>query len=191
MDEAHCNSVSAAVGITLGIVSPDGRQAMIDHADQFAEEGIPFIFDPGQGLPLFGGEDLKRFIDKATWVCVNDYECELLQERTGLSPHEIAEQVDALVVTLGGEGSHIYTESQRIDIPAAKVGEVVDPTGCGDAYRGGLLYGLLNGLDWETIGRIAALMGAIKIESHGTQNHSLDPDDFRKRYRESFDRSID
>ena len=100
-------------------------------------------------------------------------------------------QVDALVVTLGGEGSHIYTSNQRIDIPAAKVREVVDPTGCGDAYRGGLLYGLLNGFDWETTGRVAALMGAIKVEQHGTQNHSLDPDVFRERYRESFSRSLD
>jgi adenosine kinase len=191
MDEAHCNRVGEANGITIGMVSPDGRQAMLDHAEQFAEAGIPFIFDPGQGLPLFGGEDLRYFIDRATWVCVNDYESQLLQERTGLSPHEIAGQVDALIVTLGGEGSHIYTENQRIDIPPAKIREVVDPTGCGDAYRGGLLYGLLNGLGWETTGRVAALMGAIKIEQHGTQNHSLDPDVFRERYRDSFSQSLE
>jgi adenosine kinase len=159
---------------------------MIDHSDQFAEAGIPFVFDPGQGLPLFGGEDLRHFIDKATWVCVNDYESELLQERTGMSPHDIAEQVDALIITLGGEGSHIYTRKQRIDIPPAKARQVADPTGCGDAYRGGLLYGLLNGLNWETTGRIAALMGAIKIEHHGTQNHRFTMEQFRERFRESF-----
>lgn len=186
MDEAHRTVVGAADGIDIGMVSPDGRQAMLDHADQFVEAGIPFIFDPGQGLPLFGGEDLRNFIDKATWVCVNDYESELLQERTGMTPHEIAEQVDALIITLGGEGSHIYTRQQRIEIPPARVSQVVDPTGCGDAYRAGLLYGLMNGLSWETTGRIAALMGAIKIEHHGTQNHRFSMEEFGVRYRESF-----
>ncbi len=119
-------------------------------------------------------------------MCVNDYESELLQERTGMTPHEIAEQVDALIITLGGEGSHIYTRQQRIEIPPAKVNQVVDPTGCGDAYRAGLLYGLMNGLSWETTGRIAALMGAIKIEHHGTQNHRFLMEEFGVRYRESF-----
>jgi adenosine kinase len=191
MDEAHYNKVTDADGVTIGMVSPDGRQGMIDHAEQFVDAGIPFVFDPGQGLPLFGGEDLRDFIDKATWVCVNDYESELLQERTGYSPHEIAEQVDALIVTCGGEGSHIYTEDQRVEVPAAKVREIIDPTGCGDAYRGGLLYGILHNMDWETTGRIAALMGAIKIQHHGTQNHGFDPDDFRRLYRESFGDDLD
>jgi len=186
MDSAHLNRITDASGITLGIVSPDGRQGMLEHAAQFAEAGIPFIFDPGQGLPMFGGEELKRFIDQATWVCVNDYESELLQERTGLSPHEIAEQVEALIVTLGADGAHIYTDRQRIDIPAAPVSVLNDPTGCGDAFRAGLLYGLLNELDWKTIGRIAALMGAIKIEHHGTQNHRFSAEEFRERYRASF-----
>ena len=186
MDAAHANRVDAATGVTIGTVSPDGRQGMLDHAEQFVEAGIPFIFDPGQGLPQFSGEELVNFIDQATWVCVNDYESELLQERTGMSPHEIAGRVDALVVTLGGEGSRIYTESRRIEVPAAKVHDVVDPTGCGDAFRAGLLYGLMHAMDWETTGRIAALMGAIKIEHHGTQNHVFDADDFRRRYSESF-----
>jgi adenosine kinase len=190
MDASHQNSVSDAAGITIGILSPDGRQGMLDHASQFAEAGIPFIFDPGQGLPMFDGDELKRFIDKATWVSVNDYELQVLQQRTGLSPHEIAERVEALIVTLGGEGSHIYQGEHRLDIPAAVVGELADPTGCGDAYRGGLLFGLMNGLDWETTGRIAALMGAIKIEQHGTQNHSFTQDEFRARYQESFDRAL-
>ncbi|MEZ5541994.1 MAG: carbohydrate kinase family protein [Pseudomonadota bacterium] len=186
MDEAHCNAVGAAGGISIGMVSPDGRQAMIEHAEQFAAAGIPFIFDPGQGLPLFGGEDLRRFIELATWVCVNDYESSLLQERTGMTPHEIAERVDGLIVTLGAEGAHIYTRDQRIDIPPAQARQVRDPTGCGDAFRGGLLYGLMRKLDWETTGRIAALLGAIKIEQHGTQNHRFTPDEFRKRFRNDF-----
>jgi adenosine kinase len=186
MDGSHYNAVADARGVTLGMVSPDGRQGMLDHAEQFVEAGIPFIFDPGQGLPLFGGEELRVFIEKATWVCVNDYELQLLQQRTKLSPHEIAEQVEALIVTLGGKGSHIYTEKERIDIPAARAGELIDPTGCGDAYRGGLLYGLTNNLGWETTGRVAALMGAIKIEHHGTQNHRFDADEFRLRYRKSY-----
>ena len=186
MDASHQNSVSDATGITIGILSPDGRQGMLEHASQFFDAGIPFIFDPGQGLPMFDGDELKGFIDRATWVSVNDYELQMLLERTGLSPHEIAERVAGLIVTLGGEGSHIYTENKRIDIPAAAVSEMNDPTGCGDAYRGGLLFGLMNGLDWETTGRVAALMGAIKIEHHGTQNHSFTLDEFRARYQESF-----
>ena len=186
MDASHLNKISHADGITIGIVSPDGRQGMLDHAAQFADADIPFIFDPGQGLPMFDGDELKAFIDKATWVCVNDYESQMLQDRTGLSPHEIAEQVDALIVTLGGEGSHIYTDNQRIDIPVAPVNHLHDPTGCGDAFRGGLLYGLMNKLDWEKTGRIAALMGAIKIEHHGTQNHSFTAEEFAQRFQESF-----
>jgi adenosine kinase len=190
MDASHQNRVSDAAGITIGILSPDGRQGMLEHANQFVEAGIPFIFDPGQGLPMFGGDELMHFIDKATWISVNDYELQMLQEHVGLSPHEIAERVEGLIVTLGGEGSHIYTDKQRIDIPAAPVSEIKDPTGCGDAYRGGLLFGLMNGLDWETVGRIAALMGAIKIEQHGTQNHSFTLEEFRARYQQSFDRLL-
>jgi adenosine kinase len=191
MDASHENRITDASGIRIGMVSPDGRQGMIDHASQFVDAGIPFIFDPGQGLPMFDREDLFTFIDQASWVSVNDYELQLLQERTGMSPHEIAERVEALIVTLGGEGSHIYTDKQRIDIPAAPVVRLNDPTGCGDAYRGGLLFGLMNQLDWEITGRIAALMGAIKIEQHGTQNHSFTLDEFRSRYRSSFGVSLD
>jgi len=186
MDASQENRITEASGISIGIISPDGRQGMIDHASQFVDAGIPFIFDPGQGLPMFDREDLNTFIDQATWVSVNDYELQLMQERTGMSPHEIAERVQALIVTLGGEGSHIYTDKQRIDIPTAPVSRLNDPTGCGDAYRGGLLFGLMNDLDWGTTGRIAALMGAIKIEQHGTQNHSFSLDEFRDRYQASF-----
>jgi adenosine kinase len=160
---------------------------MIDHAEQFSEAGIPFIFDPGQAMPLFNKDDFRTFINQATWVCVNDYESQLLQDRTGWSPHEIADRVEALIVTRGAKGSHIYTNGGRMEIPPAPVKGVVDPTGCGDAYRGGLLYGMMKGLDWELTGRIAALMGAVKIEHHGTQNHSFTMDEFRSRFRHSFD----
>ncbi len=190
MDHSHHNRVTDAEGVTLGMVSPDGREGMLEHATQFAEAGIPFIFDPGQGLPLFSGDELLDFIDKATWICVNDYEAQLMQERTGLSPHEIADRVEALIVTRGGEGSYVYHDSHRTEIPVARARELADPTGCGDAYRGGLLYGLMNDMDWETTGRVAALMGAIKIEKHGTQNHRFERDEFEQRFRESFGRCL-
>jgi len=186
MEFAHEVSISDARGVSIGMVSPDGRQGMIDHAGQFVEAGIPFIFDPGQAMPLFTGDDFKQFIEQATWVCVNDYESEVLQERTGWTPHDIAGQVEALIVTRGGEGAQIYLSSKRIDIPAVPVSAIVDPTGCGDAFRGGLLYGLMNNLEWEVTGRIASLMGAIKIEQHGTQNHHFTLDEFRDRYQAAF-----
>jgi len=191
MDYAHEVRVGDAQGVSIGIVSPDGRQGMIDHAQQFAEAGIPFIFDPGQAIPLFTADDFKLFIEQANWVCVNDYESQLLQDRTGWSPHEIAERVAALIVTCGAEGSYIYMSGKRIEIPPAKANTIVDPTGCGDAYRAGLLYGLMNELDWEVTGRIAALMGAIKIEHHGTQNHGFTLDEFRDRYSASYGMKLD
>ncbi len=186
MSFSHEVRVNDATGVSIGIVSPDGRDGMIEHARQFAEADIPFVFDPGQGLPMFDGDDLLRFIEQAAWVTVNDYELQLMQERTGLSPHEIAERVEALVVTLGAEGSHVYTRQHRIDIPPATAEVLNDPTGCGDAYRAGLLYGLMNDMDWETTGRIAGLMGAIKIEHHGTQNHRFTIDEFQSRFKETF-----
>ncbi len=186
MSLSHENSVLDAEGVKLGIVSPDGRDGMIEHAEQFVEAGIPFIFDPGQGLPMFNGDELLDFAEKATWITLNDYEAQLFEDRTGKSPHELAEMVDALIITRGGEGSYIYTLEHRYEIPCARVEAINDPTGCGDAYRAGLLYGLLNGLDWQTTGRIASLMGAIKIETHGTQNHSFSMDEFKQRYEENF-----
>jgi len=186
MNSSHLNEVPTDAGIRLGIVSPDGRDGMLEHAAQFKAANIPFIFDPGQGLPMFGGAELTAFIDQASWVTVNDYECELLQERTGLTAQAIAERVDALIVTLGAKGSHIYTQNKRIEIPSAKISSAVDPTGCGDAYRAGLLYGIMNQLDWETTGRIAALMGAMKIEHPGTQNHSFTKDEFAARFKNEF-----
>jgi adenosine kinase len=186
MSNSHEVSVSDAGKVGIGIVSPDGRDGMIQHAQQFADAGIPFIFDPGQGMPMFNGDELMQFVDLATWVTLNDYEAQLLQERTGRELDDLANEVEALIVTLGAKGSRIYHDSERIDIPPAKAKAINDPTGCGDAYRAGLLYGLENELDWETTGRIAALMGAIKIEHHGTQNHSFTMEEFGQRYRESF-----
>ena len=190
MQHSHLNAVGQAREVSIGIVAPDGREGMIQHAAQFAAAGIPFIFDPGQGLPMFRGEDLRAFIAQATWVAVNEYEWQLLQDRTHLSARDVASQVQALIVTRGAEGSSIYTRDAEIAIPAAKPKAIVDPTGCGDAYRAGLLHGLMHGRDWETTGRIASLMGAIKIESRGTQNHNFSIEGFKSRYRESFGRPL-
>ncbi|MDB6098906.1 MAG: adenosine kinase, partial [Gammaproteobacteria bacterium] len=176
----------AGAGVALGIVAPDGRQAMIEHAAQFEAASIPFIFDPGQGMPMFGAEELKTFIRQARWVALNDYEWGMLQQKTGLSVAEVAAQVEALIVTQGAQGSTIYTQDRTWTIPCARPRAVVDPTGCGDAYRAGLIHGLLRGLDWETIGRTASLMGAIKIESRGPQNHRFTRADFDRRFRDNF-----
>ncbi len=186
MNQSHLNSVGDAEGVTIGIVSPDGREGMLAHAAQFADDEIPFIFDPGQGLPMFGGEELRQFIEQATWVTVNDYEWQLLKERTGWDIGDLKQRVEALIVTRGAEGSTIYTPEGDLDIPAAKPSTVSDPTGCGDAYRAGLLYGLMAGWDWLTVGRVASLMGAIKIECHGTQNHEFTRAEFDARFQASF-----
>lgn len=186
MNHAHECRIDEVAGVKIGMVSPDGRRGMIEHAEQFAAAGIPFIFDPGQGMPLFDGDDLDRFVGQATWLAFNDYEAKLMQERTGRSPQQLARKVEAVIVTRGGQGSTIYTDGNEIEIPIAAAHQLVDPTGCGDAYRGGLLYGLQNGLDWDVTGRIAALMGAIKIEHAGTQNHGFGRADFEARFRETF-----
>jgi adenosine kinase len=172
--------------VTLGTVSPDGRDGMLLHARQFAEAGIPFLFDPGQGLPMFTGEELRAFVEQAAYVAVNDYEAELLIDRTGMTLKQIAARVDGLIVTRGAKGSEIYAGKKVHHIPCAKAESLADPTGCGDAYRGGLLYGLSKGCDWETSGRIASLMGAIKIERLGPQNHKLTLDSFRDRFKREF-----
>jgi adenosine kinase len=185
MQQAHANRVTDATQIALGIVAPDGRDGMVQHAQQFADARIQFVFDPGQGLPMFGAEDLKRFVSQATWVTVNEYEWQLVQQKTGWTVRDVTQQVQALIVTLGAGGSTIYTQHREISIPCAKAQAVVDPTGCGDAYRAGLIHGLLHGLDWETTGRIASLMGAIKIETRGTQNHQFTRAQFDERLARS------
>ncbi len=186
MSRAHHNHVRDVDGVALGIVAPDGREAMIQHAAEFAERGVPFVFDPGQGLPMFDGDDLDDFIDKAEWVIVNDYESKVLCEKTGRSLEQIASRVSALVVTLGARGSLIHAGGDRLEIEPVEASTAVDPTGCGDAFRGGLLYGIAQGLDWQTSGRIASLMGSIKIASHGTQNHRATRAEIDARFREAF-----
>ncbi len=190
MDHAHVNQVPRDAGVSIGMVSPDGRQAMIEHAAQFSAAGIPFIFDPGQGLPMFDGEDLRGFVGQAAWVTVNDYEGRLLCERTGWSETEIAARVRALIVTRGAQGSTIFAGDQRHDIPPVVPASVSDPTGCGDAYRAGLLHGLLHGLGWEETGRLASLIGALKIAHRGTQNHSFTRASLAADYQRAFGRTL-
>jgi len=190
MQYSHLNNISDATGIAVGIVAPDGRDGMLQHARGFKAAGIPFIFDLGQAMPLFNGDELRAFIDLATWAAFNDYEWQVVQDRTKLSATELASKLDALIVTKGAEGSVIYTKDRAISIPCAKARAVVDPTGCGDAYRAGLIHGLLHGLDWETTGRIASLLGTIKIESRGTQNHTFTPSQFEQRYEAAFGRPL-
>jgi len=186
MQSSHLNLVRDATDVAIGIVAPDGRDGMIQHAEQFAEAGIPFIFDPGQGLPMFERDDLARFVQQASWVAVNDYEWQMVQQKTGWTVGDVTSRVQALIVTRGANGSVIHTREGQIEIPSARPRAVVDPTGCGDAYRAGLLHGLLHGLDWQRTGRIASLMGAIKIESRGTQNHRFTRAEFDARLAENF-----
>jgi adenosine kinase len=186
MNHSHLNKVSDVAGVKLGIVAPDGREGMLSHAAQFAEAGIPFIFDPGQGLPMYSGDELLHFLQLASYCTVNDYEASLLREKTGLGLEELASRVEALIVTMGAEGSRIYTDGNRIDIPCVTPDEVVDPTGCGDAYRAGLLHGLARGFDWERCGRLASLMGSIKIAHRGGQNHTPSREAIAARYRVVF-----
>ena len=186
MNHAHENTIPAKDGISFALISPDGKDGMIQHAQQCVDAGIPFMFDPGQGMPMFNGEELLRFVEQAAYVCVNDYESQLLQERTGLTINQIAEKVEAAIVTRGSKGSIIHTNGNSIEIPAVKASSVQDPTGCGDAYRGGLIYGLMSNLDWEVTGRIAALIGAIKVAHNGTQNHMFTINEFKDLYKKEF-----
>lgn len=191
MDHSHLNSVPADVGIKVGMVSPDGRDGMLKHASQLAAADIPFVFDPGQGLPMFNGDELRQFIDQASWVAVNDYEGRMLQERTGWDEQQIAENVEALIVTRGSEGSTIYADGQTFRIEPARPAEVKDPTGCGDAYRAGLLFGLLNDLSWEDTGRVASVLGARKIECRGTQNHSFTRQSVAEDFATNYGRTLE
>jgi adenosine kinase len=186
MTHSHQNRVADAGAVKLAIVAPDGREGMLQHAKDCAALGVPFIFDPGQGLPMFNGQELQNFIDLATYVAVNDYEAELLTERTGLTLEAIAERLSALIVTRGEQGAEIYTAGQRIDIPCVNADKVVDPTGCGDAFRAGILFGLSHGFDWPTTGRLASLMGSIKIGYQGGQNHTPSQDEIAIRFQDAF-----
>ncbi|MBU6485875.1 MAG: carbohydrate kinase family protein [Betaproteobacteria bacterium] len=186
MNSSHVNRVADVRDIGLGIVAPDGKEGMHAHAAQFAAARIPFLFDPGQGLPLFSGPELGDLIELATYLAVNDYEAKLLSERTGWSIAEIAERVDALIVTMGGEGSVIHADGATYAIPAVRPAAIVDPTGCGDAYRAGLLYGIAQGWDWEATGNLASVMGALKIASRGGQNHAVARDRVAALHHEAF-----
>ena len=183
---SHQNRIGDVRDIGLGIVAPDGREGMWSHVEQFAQAGIPFVFDPGQGMPLFDGPELLTMIGHADYVAVNDYEGRMLEERTGIPLAGIAEQVKALIVTLGGDGSVIYTGGTMIAIPAAKPAAILDPTGCGDAYRAGLLYGIAQDWDWERTGGLASVMGALKIASRGGQNHAVNREIVGALYRATF-----
>lgn len=190
MDHSHRNQVPLDAGVSLGVIAPDGREGMLAHSMQFAAAGIPVLFDPGQQLPRFDRAELLGFVERSRWIAVNDYEAQLLRDRTGEDMATLAKQVDALIITRGAQGSLIMTGGREIAIPAARPDAVVDPTGCGDAYRAGLIYGLMQGLDWETTGRIASLLGALKIAHAGTQNHRFKAGEFAARFRAAFGRAI-
>jgi adenosine kinase len=186
MNEAAQNRVSDVEGVQLGIVSPDGRDGMIEHAAQFKDAGVPFIFDPGQGLPMFSGEDLLAFIAQATIIVVNDYEAKLMSERTGRSLEDIGAADKILIVTRGGEGADLYRSGQVTNYGAVPAETLVDPTGCGDAFRGGLLYALAQGYDWDKTMHLASLMGSIKIASGGPQNHAPSRAEIAAHFKKAF-----
>lgn len=186
MQFAHENNVADWKPLAVAIIAPDGRDGMIKHARDCAANGVPFMFDPGQQLPMFSGEELITFIDQASYLAANDYEFEMVMDRTGLTLADIAKRLDALIITRGDKGSEIYAGGERHDIPAVPAEKVVDPTGCGDAYRAGLLYGITNGFDWPTSGRIASLLGSIKIAHQGGQNHSFTPAEVADKFERAF-----
>jgi adenosine kinase len=186
MNYSHENRVTRALGATLAIIGPDGKEGMLQHARECAAEAISFMFDPGQGLPMFSREELGEFVELADYVAVNDYEGKLLEERTGRSLDELARQVKALIYTMGAKGSVIIAGGQRHEIPCVEAQAVVDPTGCGDAYRAGLLYGISHRWDWPSTGKLGALMGAIKIAQRGAQNHAPSRDEIEARFHRAF-----
>jgi len=173
----------------IAIIGPDGKQGMQQHARECAELGVPFMFDPGQGLPMFSGEEIGEFLRAAAYVAVNDYEGKMLEEKTGRKLEDLARGAKALVVTLGAQGSLIFAGGKRHEIPTAKADKVVDPTGCGDAYRAGLLYGISHGWDWDSTGKLASVMGAIKIAHRGAQNHTAGRAEIEARFKSAFGRS--
>ena len=186
MDRCHEQAVDPT-DIRVGLISPEGRIGMIRHAEQMAGAGIPFLFDPGQGMPLFQKEDFLSFVEQATWAAFNGYEAEMMQDKSGLTIKQLAERLEAVIVTHSERGSCIYRQGRpMLEIPAVPVAEDVDPTGCGDAYRAGLLYGILNDMDWETSGRLGSLMGACKVQHQGAQNHTLALAELTERFREAF-----
>jgi adenosine kinase len=186
MQFSHENNVADCGPLRVAIIAPDGRDGMLKHAADCATLNLPFMFDPGQQLPMFSGVELIDFINKASYLAANDYEFELLMDRTGLTLADIASRLEALIVTRGENGSEIYADGQRFDIPCVAATAVVDPTGCGDAFRAGLLYGITNGYDWPTTGRLASVMGAIKIAHQGGQNHVFTIAQIGDRFEQEF-----
>jgi adenosine kinase len=195
MGESHLNTVAEVINHRqkkqlelpkIAIVAPDGRQGMVEHCQQLTDAKIPFIFDPGQGLPMFDGQELLAFVEQATYVAVNDYEGEMLAQRTGLSLEKIAERVSALIVTKGAQGAEIHSNGKKIEIPVVPAEKAIDPTGCGDAFRAGLLFGIEQGFDWEITGRLASLMGSIKIASQGPQNHCPSQEAIQMQFKQAF-----
>ena len=186
MMRSYENHVRDVPGVKFGIVGPDGYEAMLQNSREFAECGIPFIFDPGQAMPLYNGKELTQMIEQSSYVTVNDYESSLLQDKTGLSTRQIAERVKAYIITRGPRGSEVHTREGEMHVPAANAMRVVDPTGCGDAYRAGLIFGLMQGMDMATAGRIASLMGALKIEHLGPQNQRFNYEEFAEQFRQQF-----
>ena len=174
MMQAHITKIEKRSDIKLAIISPDGRDAMVQHAEQLKAADIPFVFDPGQGLPMFDGAELMRFIDQATWVTVNDYEGKMLSDRTGLSHAEISRRVLGLIVTLGAKGCEVWIDGEKTLVPPVKPAAVVDPTGCGDAWRGALLFGLEQGWSLAKCAALGNQVGALKIAQRGPQNYTVD-----------------
>ena len=186
MQFSHENNVADFGPLRVAIIAPDGREGMLKHGRDLADMKVPFMFDPGQQLPMFSGEELIQFINNATYLAANDYEFEMLMDRTGLTLADIASRLEALIVTRGEKGSEIYANGERHEIPCVPASAVVDPTGCGDAFRAGLLYGIANEMDWPTTGRLASLMGAIKIAHQGGQNHVATAADIADQFEPAF-----
>jgi adenosine kinase len=190
MSDSHLNRIAEAPGAQLAIVSPDGRQGMVEHSRDLAAAGIPYLFDPGQGLPMFSGPELLELMANAKALTVNDYEARIVEQKTGRSVEQIAEKIGAVVVTRGADGSFVYTRGARMEVPSVKPAQVVDPTGCGDAYRAGLLHGLSRGWGWRECARLASVMGSVKIAHRGGQNHKPARADIAARYREAFGETL-
>ncbi len=183
MTQSHKNSINSIVeNIDLAIIAPDGKDGMIQHANECVKKNIPFLFDPGQGIPMFDKDELKLFIDQARYIALNDYELQLILDKTSFNLNDLTNSVDALIVTKGSKGSVIYSKKDKINIEAIPVETPVDPTGCGDAFRAGLIYGIVNNLDWEKSGKLASVMGAIKIKYQGGQNHSAKISEIEKLF---------
>jgi len=190
MSHSHRNRIVETSGVRLAIVSPDGRQGMVEHSRDLAQAKIPYVLDPGQGLPMFSGEDLLEMLSGARCLTVNDYEARLVEQKTGKSLAELSTRVEAVVVTRGAEGADIHFSGQQIHVPAVRPDSLVDPTGCGDAFRAGLLYGMARGWDWRRSARLASLMGSIKIAHRGGQNHRASREDVERRFQEAFGETL-